>query len=422
MRFDEARHLLSRTSFGIRPEDLTTMQTFSYEEGVESLLDKHYDATAVEAPQWIGEPLLKRRIKDLSPTERAALRQKQRKKGIELKIWWYERMVTAEDQLREWMTRFWHGHFTSELKKVKWPILMYRQNVLFRKHALGNFATLLHAVAKDGAMIIYLDTIRNKKGHPNENFGRELLELFTLGEGHYSESDIKNAARAFSGWSLKRSSGAFRFVGKNHDDGIKYFLGQTGRFGGEEIIDIILKQYQTARFVSGKLFKALVGKEPDPLTEKEIAGIFYDSGYAIKPLLRAILLSDAFRNPKNRGMMIKSPAELIAGTMRAFNLSPKTPKRVARLGKMLGEDLFDPPGVKGYFEGEAWITTASLLMRINLMHNAARRIRDKLPAGYENGNRLKGLLLPTNPAKPFPSGSAESILAACLTDPAYQLK
>lgn len=424
MRFDEARHLLSRTGFGIKPQELEKLQTFEYADGVDYLLENMQKRDAIEEPAWINEALPKKRFKELSTQEREMVKKMRRGQGLKLKIWWYTQLASSDDQLNEWMTRFWHGHFTSELKKVKWPILMYRQNMLFRKHALGNFGSLLHATAKDGAMILYLDTIRSKKGHPNENFGRELLELFTLGEGNYSESDIQNAARSFTGWSLERNSGNFRFVPRNHDNGLKVFLGQKGNFGGEEIIDIILNQRQTALFVSRKLYRAFVGEWPDKATGRKLADLFYDGNYEIKPLLRAILTSNGFRDPANRGMMIKTPAELIAGTMRSFNFSFKKQKMMVRLGKILGEDLFDPPGVKGFFEGREWITTASLLARTNLMKKAAKRLAHKEQSSEQFGNvhTIRALLLPVASVKSPKHSAAVKTIELCLMDPAYQLK
>jgi uncharacterized protein (DUF1800 family) len=241
MRFDEARHLLSRTSFGIRADEIEYMRHKSYKEAVEKILNR-VQSTKTAAPELSTAASVIVPYRRLNAQQKEELKKRRRKEGRALKGWWFSRMVESRDQFGEWMTLFWHGHFTSELRKVKWPILLYRQNVLIRRHALGNFGRLLHEMAKDGAMMIYLDTIRNKKGHPNENFGRELLELFSLGEGHYSESDVKSAARAFTGWSLDRRKGTFRFRQRLHDDGIKRFLGQSGHFGGSDIIDIILKQ------------------------------------------------------------------------------------------------------------------------------------------------------------------------------------
>ncbi|WP_456381721.1 DUF1800 domain-containing protein [Hydrogenimonas sp.] len=421
MDFDEARHLLSRTSFGFRWDELEAMRSISYTEGVERLISSVPSRT-VEAPQWLAKPLRVKRWKELSAAEREVVKRERRRRSLELKVWWYRQMIASDRQLVEWMTRFWHGHFTSELKKVKWPGLMFRQNRLFREHALGNFKTLLHAVAKDGAMMIYLDTVRNRKNHPNENFARELLELFTLGEGHYSENDIKNAARAFTGWGLDRRTGTFRFRSKHHDDGMKIFLGEKGRFGGEEIIDIVLRRPQTARFVSVKLFVALTGTYPEKTIENRLGELFYRSGYEIRPLLRAILLSDPFRDPANRGAMVKSPAELIAGTLRSFSIGKLPLEKAVRMGRVLGEDLFDPPGVEGFAQNREWITGDTLLLRQTLMRKTAGKIASSDTLESHGPEEIRRWLLPVDPAVTPKSVSTRRRLEAILTDPAYQLK
>ncbi|WP_300367646.1 DUF1800 domain-containing protein [Hydrogenimonas sp.] len=421
MQFDEARHLLSRTSFGFRHDELEAMRRLSYTEGVERLISSASSRT-VDTPEWLAKPLSAKRWKELSAAEREIVKKERRRRSRELKIWWYRQMIASDRQIVEWMTRFWHGHFTSELKKVKWPLLMFRQNRLFREHALGNFKTLLHAVAKDGAMMIYLDTVRNQKRDPNENFARELLELFTLGEGHYTEHDIKNAARAFTGWGVDRRTGSFRFRARRHDDGMKRFLGEKGRFGGEEIVDIVLRQPQTARFVSAKLFRALTGLSPDDATVNRLGELFYRSGYEIRPLLRAILLSDTFRDPANRGAMVKSPAELIVGTLRVLPLKRGSLENAVRLGRFLGEDLFDPSGVKGFPENREWITSDTLLLRETMMRKAARKAVPSHALASLEPETMRRWLLPVDPAIPIETASVRRTLEAIVTDPAYQLK
>jgi uncharacterized protein (DUF1800 family) len=238
---------------------------------------------------------------------------------------------------------------------------------LFRASAFGNFATLLKSVARDPAMLLYLDGVRNVARQPNENFARELLELFTLGEGHYTESDIKAAARAFTGWGIDRETGRFVDRAGLHDDGEKTFLGQTGRFGGDEIVAILLKHPRTAETIVEKMWREFVSLTPDPAAVKRFAAPFRDSGYEVKPLLRALLLLPALRDPANRGALIKSPVDLIVGTVRVLGLPVPEKTQLARMMQGLGQSLFNPPNVKGWAGGESWITAYTLLQRQQIL-------------------------------------------------------
>jgi uncharacterized protein (DUF1800 family) len=317
-------------------------------------------------------------------------------------------MLATDQPLVEKMALFWHNHFTSSVLKVRYVPSLYWQNVLFRREALGNFATLLKAVARDPAMLIYLDGVRSVARQPNENFARELLELFTLGEGHYSEADIKNAARAFTGWSIDRETGHFADHRQQHDDGEKTFLGQAGRFNGDDIVAIVLRQPRTAETIVEKLWREFVTFNPDPTEVKRLAAIFRNGGYEMKPLLRAMLLSPAFRDPANRGALIKSPIELIVGTVHVLGLPVPEKTGLVRMMAGLGQSPFDPPNVKGWPGGEAWITTNTLLLRQqflrrmveattvspmdagNMSPRANRRAdrREQMPPGNETGQTM----------------------------------
>ena len=212
---------------------------------------------------------------------------------------------------------FWHNHFTSSLNKVRWPHLLYHQNALFRRLATGNFAELLRAVARDRAMLLYLDSQTNRVGQANENFARELLELFTLGEGQgYTERDIREAARAFTGWMVNPGTGEFTVARRFHDTGSKTFLGRTGRFDGDDIIDIVLDQPRIAEHICEKLWRAFVSDTPDAGAVRRLAAVFRGSGYELRPTLRALFLSAEFRAPANRGVLTKSPVDVVAGTLR----------------------------------------------------------------------------------------------------------
>ncbi|TMH58820.1 MAG: DUF1800 domain-containing protein, partial [Betaproteobacteria bacterium] len=289
--------------------------------------------------------------------------QEQIREGLELRGWWVEEMIRTPSPLTERMTLFWHNHFVSGQQKVKLAQLMYRQNVTLRANALGRFGDLLHAVARDPAMVIYLDNAQNRKGTPNENFAREVMELFTLGEGHYGEQDIKEAARAFTGWSLDRDTGQFVFRRFIHDYGQKTVLGKTGNLDGDDVLDILLARPETAEFVMAKLWREFVSPDPDEKEVKRIAARFRDSRYDIKVALQALLTSDAFYAAENRGVLVKSPVDLVVGTLHQFGMRPGEPVPFAVAAAAMGQNLFAPPNVKGWPGGEAWINTSTLLAR-----------------------------------------------------------
>lgn len=484
MGFDEARHLLSRTSFGVTPAEIHAFEVLDYTAVVDRLVSNPRREAMTPAPDWIG----------MGPTElqrRQRAAEAQRKQGIdgkklevtlpvreqgrELKNWWVEEMIATDQPLVERMTLFWHGHFTSSLAKVRYPSSLFRQNALFRREALGNYATLLKAVARDPAMLIYLDGRGSVARQPNENFARELLELFTLGEGHYSEADIKAAARAFTGWSVDRESGQFVDHPGRHDGGQKTFLGKSGRFGGDEILTILLTHPRTAEMIVEKLWHEFVSLRPDPLEVTRLAAGFRQGGYEIGPLMRELFLSAAFRDRANRGALIKSPVDLIVGSVHVLGLPVPEKTGLVRMLQGLGQVPFDPPNVKGWAGGESWISTYTLLLRQQFLRRmieattvapmeAGMRMadrpnrradrREQLPAADARtmmepprpvegrslrnaGNEVRlgpslasadsatllRTLLPGDPVDGMdPSGSAGAIVASALLDTSYQLK
>ena len=380
MGFDDARHLLSRTAFGATPAEIHAVEELDHAAAVDRLLGKFHRQAGTAGPEWVNQPpsFLRQQLvaagKEAAPKDKAAkeaaeakprqlVQQQIREQGRQLRNWWVEEMLDSDQPLVERMTLFWHNHFTSSMQKVRYAPALYRQNALFRSQALGNFATLLKAVARDPAMLIYLDGVRSVARQPNENFARELLELFTLGEGHYAESDIKEAARAFTGWSMDRDTGHFQIHAERHDDGEKKFLGQTGRFGGDDIIAILLRHPRTAETVVEKLWREFVSLKPDAVEVKRLAAMLRDGGYEMKPVLRAMLLSPAFRDPANRAALIKSPVDLIVGTVHVLGLPVPEKTQLVRMLQGLGQSPFDPPNVKGWAGGESWITTYTLLLR-----------------------------------------------------------
>ena len=368
MGYDDARHLLSRTGFAPREEEVQAYAQLTRAQAVDKLLAETRPTAQTPAPDWVNEPFVPRRkFKDLSEEEKKALQRQQFQRGVVLRGWWYQEMLTTPTPLTEHMTLFWHNHFVSSQQKVKSAQMMYRQNVLLRQYALGNFGDLLHAVAKDPAMLLYLDNATNRRGEPNENFAREVMELFTLGMGNYTEQDVKEAARAFTGWSLDRDSGTFRFYPRLRDQGIKTVLGHSGDFDGDAVLDILLAQPQTAEFITAKLWREFVSPNPDTQEVKRLAKIFRDSHYEMKPLLRALFTSDAFYAKKNRAALIKSPVELLVGTLRQFGIEDVDTRVLAFSGRQLNQDLFGPPNVKGWPGGEEWINSTTLLARKQLL-------------------------------------------------------
>ncbi|MGZ5142121.1 MAG: DUF1800 domain-containing protein [Burkholderiales bacterium] len=371
--FDSARHLLSRTSFAATPGAIETYARLTREQAVERLLATSRQEATTAPPVWTSAPFESlRRFRNASAEERQALQRQRREEGLELRAWWLDEMRRTPSPLTEKMVLFWHNHFVSSDQKVRSPQLMYRQNALLRRHALGNFGTLLQEISRDPAMVIYLDNASNRKGQPNENFAREVMELFTLGEGHYGEPDIKEAARAFTGWGIEPDRGEFVFRTALHDEGYKNVLGRGGYLNGDDVLNILLAQPRTAEQIVEKLWREFVSPAPDPDEVKRIARVFRDSGYETKAALRALFTSDAFYAPQHRAALIKSPVDLIIGTLRQFDFATGEMLPFAFSAAQLGQNLFAPPNVKGWPGGEAWINSTTLLARKQLLERLFR--------------------------------------------------
>ena len=274
-------------------------------------------------------------------------------------------MLTTRRPLEEKLTLFWHGHFATGNTKVRDTRMIERQNEMLREHANGSFRDLVVGILKDPAMLVYLDNGENLKDHPNENFGRELLELFTMGVGNYTELDIREASRAFTGWTNDVRD--FRFDATQHDFGQKSFLGRTGTFNGEDVIDIILEHPATAEFIAAKVYRYFVREDVTDATHTALGATLRDGGYELKPLLKQIFLSRDFYSPLSYATQIKSPVHLVVSTYRKLGLTklPTVPD-FGRLTGGLGQALFNPPNVAGWAGGRTWITPASLLQRGNL--------------------------------------------------------
>ncbi|MGE5615985.1 MAG: DUF1800 domain-containing protein, partial [Bacillota bacterium] len=385
-----ARHLLDRAGFGATPAEVSDYAVLDRHEAVTRLLDGTRRESVLKPPAFVDEPFVPfSRLRMLDPQERQAEQRRRVEEAFALREWWMREMLTTSSPLTERMTLFWHNHFATSQQKVRSATLMYRQNALLRREALGNFATMLHAVARDPAMLIYLDNARSRRQAPNENFAREVMELFTLGEGHYTERDIKEAARAFTGWSLDPETGTFLARPAWHDAGAKTVLGKTGNLDGDDVLDTLLARDETAEFIAGKLWREFVSPTPDPVEVKRLAKVFRDAHYEVKPLLAALFESDAFWSQANRASLIKSPVDLVVGTLRTFGIHPMDLRPAVVATAALGQNLFTPPNVKGWPGGERWINTATLLGRKQFVERVAAN-DDRMEAPMANAAMQDG--------------------------------
>ncbi len=384
----EAAHLLNRAGFGGSPSEIAAFHALGREKAVDSLLNPTEPDDAFPLPDWsspenaeadMRERVAQRRefqqkSRDLSPekADRARremqreIRQEQRQRALEAQGWWFRRMVKTQAPLREKMTLFWHDHFATSVQKVKQPVLMLVQNELFRSHAFGSFRDLTQGILMDPAMMLYLDTQSSKKGKPNENFAREVMELFTLGEGNYTEQDIREAARAFTGYQLNRSTGKVFHNKRQWDDTDTTVFGSTGAYDGKQVIDLIFRKPEAARLLPVKLWEFFVYDKPAPAAVDELASIFKQADFRTGPLLREIFLSKEFYSEKAMRTQIKSPVQYIASLLKQLEIDTPPAGFPITAEQQLGQVLFLPPNVAGWDWGQAWINTNTLLTRYNL--------------------------------------------------------
>ena len=378
----QARHLLGRVGFAPTQTEVDRLTGQSASKAVSSLIAQAQAANPqFSAPEFVaGPPPVAYRLLN-TQEEKQAQRQQQLREGLEMKTWWMREMITSPTPLKERMTLFWHNHFATSQQKVNRSQAMWRQQQVLRADALGSFRTLLHNVAKDPAMLIYLDGANSRKEAPNENFAREVMELFTLGEathgGNYTEQDIKEAARAFTGWSVDQGDLAFKFRPAFHDDMPKTILRSTGNFDGDQALDILLDQPAAAHFVVGKLWREFVSPTPDEAQVARIAARFKASDYSIAAALNDVLMTDAFWAPANRGSLVKSPVDLVVGTVRQFNFAYTDALPFALKTAQLGQNLLVPPNVKGWPGQNDWITATTLLERKRFTEQLFRAVERK---------------------------------------------
>jgi uncharacterized protein (DUF1800 family) len=372
--YAKAAHLLNRAGFGGPPAEIQKLADLGPEQAVSLLLDYEQIPDPTPNPDWAHPnsdeiKKLRESIRNGTPEEKKQAQQQEQRliqsRMLELRGWWLKRMAHGPRPLQEKLVLFWHGHFATSVEKVRNPYYMWRQNELFRRLATGNWQQLLTDAGKDPAMLIWLDQAQSKKDHPNENFAREVMELFALGEGHYTEHDIGEAARALTGWSLEFQTQNFAFRPFIHDHGDKTIFGQTGNFDGDDFIKLIVAQPQAAKFITAKLWNYFAGQVPAPELTEALAAVFRANGNNFKPFLRAMFRSEEFYAADIIRNQVKSPVQWLIGSVRMLECELPPPIIAWGALRQLGQDIFAPPNVKGWDGGVTWITTNTLLMRYN---------------------------------------------------------
>jgi len=386
-----AAHLLNRAGFGGTPEEIQKLADMGPDQAVSSLIDFENVPDNTPNPDWArpdAEEIIKFReaIRNTTdPQQRRMLQQEQQKliqqRMMELRGWWMQRMAKGPRPFQEKMVLFWHGHFATSVEKVRNPYYMWRQNELFRRLATGNWLMLLTEAGKDPAMLVWLDQAQSRKDHPNENFAREVMELFALGEGHYTEKDIAEGARALTGWSLEPDQQKYVYRPRIHDDGSKTYLGRTGDLDGDDVIETIVSQPQAAKFITAKLWNYFAGQEPSMELTNALAAVFRGNGNNFKPFLRAMFRSEEFYSDDIVRNQVKSPVQWLIGSVRMLECD--LPPTLVSWGmvRQLGQDLFAPPNVKGWDGGVTWITTNTLLTRYNDAQSLVEGTMPQLTAG-----------------------------------------
>ncbi len=385
-----AAHLANRAGFGGKPSEIEQLVKAGPDKAVDWFVDYEKQPDNTPDPDWAtagvkGETSmfaelqkLRRQEEDKSLTDdqrkeiadkRLQLNRDRQRTQIthlvEMRGDWLRRMAITKRPLQEKLTLFWHGHFATSAQKVQIAYFMWRQIQTFREHASGNWLKMLDAVAKDPAMLIWLDQAQSRKEHPNENFAREVMELFALGEGHYTEKDVTEAARALTGFTLNRQAGEFDYRPFMHDNGTKTVLGKTGNLDGNDVLEIIASQPQTFRFISWKLWKFFVSENSDPKLIDALAAVLKKNDGNFKPLLRTMFRSREFYSPDVIRSQVKSPVQWLVSSVRWLEREMPPPIVAGQIIKSMGQDLLAPPNVKGWDGGLSWITTNNLLTRYN---------------------------------------------------------
>jgi uncharacterized protein (DUF1800 family) len=381
-----AAHLLRRAGWGGTEAEIAEFAGLSRDEAVDRLLN--YETVDNAA---LDERIAREAFNLTTPGR--GLDGKRSPLIRDMQRWWLTRMAYTARPLEERVTYLWHGLLTSQVSQVgiQTAKQMVRQNELFRAHALGHYDELLQAVSKDPAMMLYLNTIESTKEHPNENYARELMELFSMGEGNYTEEDVRESARAFTGWRLTQPSrerppeglserdrdewlnqmwGAwepeFRLEPRLHDSGAKRFLGQTGSFGGEDVVGIIMEQPATGRFITRRLFSDLAYRDPDEETVDGLVEVWDASGHSAREVVRAILVSDEFASMRAYRSLVRSPVEFVVGAVRGLGIETNW-QTIEQSASGMDQRLFEPPSVAGWPGGEAWLSSGTFFGRVNFL-------------------------------------------------------
>ena len=354
------KHLLLRAGFGANLSQIKNLDQVSLTEIWKKLATN--DPLIPIQLKEAGPDFDYQQLSKMDAEMKKEIQKKNRRSNLEINLKFLNQMVHSEDQLREKMAFFWHGHFATRVVNSRFNLQLLNT---IREKSLGNFGDLLKAVSQSPAMLQFLNNQQNKKGHPNENFAREVMELFTLGRGNYTEKDVQEGARAFTGWSFL-PDGSFFERPRQHDFGPKTFLGKTGNFDGNDALNIILEQKGTAKFIVTKIYKFFVNEKINPGIIEHLSDQFYDSKYDIKKLMTEIFTSKWFYNEENIGTKIKSPIELMAGIMRTLPMQLEKPENLIVYQKLLGQMLLYPPNVAGWPSGNSWIDSSTLMLRLQI--------------------------------------------------------
>ena len=369
-----ASHLLNRAGFGGTPAEIERTRQKGLIAAVRDLVDVKSDAANVPPPAWahprnIREQRMEvKAAKDRGENFQQKVRQIRMMEGdeiVDLRRWWLDRMLNGPAPLLEKITLFWHGHFATSIQKVRDAYWMWMQNDMIRRNALGNFGALVKRISRDPAMMIYLDLQQSRQEHPNENWARELMELFTVGIGNYSEQDIRESARAFTGYRIDFTTQQFRFAPFQQDHRAKMFMTKNGNLSGDEIIDTLVAKPACAQFIGRKLWRFFVEDEPSSALVDSVAATIRSHNFEMRPILRDIFTSAEFYSDRAMGSQIKSPVQYVVQTSKL--LDAPLPAAIAAQNAMrqMGQILFAPPNVKGWDGGKAWISTSTLLFRYN---------------------------------------------------------
>ena len=354
-------HIYSRLGFGIAYSEAKSLSQKSLTDIVNNIIDSS------SASSYLTD-IKKEDVPNKKEAMEEGMNKKEFQKLIleklqELNISWIKKLLTTKNLLSEKQTLFWHNHFACRIRD---PFAMQELNNIHRKFAFGNFKDLLMEVSKSPAMIMYLNNQQNKKQHPNENFAREVMELFTLGRDNYTENDIKEAARAFTGWGINKETHEFEFHEKQHDSMEKTIFSYKGNFGGEDVINMLISNKQTAYFITKKMYKYYVNENVNEERIKQLADFYYQNQYNTGALLKKMVTSPWFFDEENMGCNIKSPIDYLIGLSRQFSINYTNYKLLFKLQAVLGMQLFFPPNVAGWPGGRTFIDSSTLLMRMRL--------------------------------------------------------